>query len=65
MAPRLIKPTQPITSARPAALPSRDSGWAVLPADRSFKVLQPSRTPAQLSLFPSPGQVQHLARNGR
>jgi hypothetical protein len=32
-----------------------DSSWATLPADRSFKVLQPSRTPAQLSLFPPPG----------
>ncbi len=35
---------------------------AVLPADRSFKVLQPSRTPAQLSLFPPPGL---LAQRGR
>ncbi|MCR5884661.1 hypothetical protein LRS03_18130 [Rhizobacter sp. J219] len=39
-----------------------DSSWATLPADRSFKVLQPSRTPAQLSLFPPPGLNP---RNGR
>lgn len=32
-----------------------ESSWATLTADRSFKVLQPSRTPAQLSLFPPPG----------
>ncbi len=36
-----------------------DSSWATLPADRSFKVLQPSRTPAQLSLFPPPGLKPH------
>ena len=47
---------------RAPALPARDSGWATLPADRSFKVLQPSRTPAQLSLFPPPGLT---ARAGR
>jgi hypothetical protein len=58
----MIKPTQRVESARPAALPARESGWATLPADRSFKVLQPSRTPAQLSLFPPPGLA---ARNGR
>jgi hypothetical protein len=45
--------------------PAQDSGWATLPGDRTFKVLQPSRTPAQLSLFPPPGQVSHPVRNGR
>ena len=49
-------------AARAPALPTRNSGWSTLPADRSFKVLQPSRTPAQLSLFPPPGLA---ARNGR
>mgnify|MGYP006137518119 CR=1 FL=1 len=34
-----------------------DSSWATLPADRSFKVLQPSRSPAQLSLFPEPWPI--------
>lgn len=33
-----------------------------LPADRSFKVLQPSRTPAQLSLFPPPGLTPRTGR---
>lgn len=45
--------------------PAQPSGWATLPGDRSFKVLQPSRTPAQLSLFPPPGQVTTPVRNGR
>lgn len=56
------KATKPTTAARGPVLPTRNSGWATLPADRSFKVLQPSRTPAQLSLFPPPGLA---ARNGR
>ena len=54
-----------IEKSRPLVQPVRESGWAVLPADRSFKVLQPSRAPAQLSLFPPPGQVSRLARTGR
>ncbi len=56
---RRIEPTR--APALPAQ-PLRDSAWATLPADRSFKVLQPSRTPAQLSLFPPPGLT---ARAGR
>jgi hypothetical protein len=40
----------------------RNTGWTSLPADRSFKVLQPSRTPAQLSLFPPPGLVPRTGR---
>jgi hypothetical protein len=59
---------KPVTRiARPSSLAqsSRESGWAVLPADRSFKVLQPSRMPSQLSLFPPPGQVLRTARSGR
>lgn len=57
------RPHKPVTgAARAPALPTRNSGWSTLPADRSFKVLQPSRTPAQLSLFPPPGLA---ARNGR
>lgn len=51
-----------VTPARAPVQPVRNSGWATLPADRSFKVLQPSRTPAQLSLFPPPGLAP---RNGR
>lgn len=55
-----VKPTT--GTARAPVLPTRTPGWATLPADRSFKVLQPSRTPAQLSLFPPPGLA---TRNGR
>jgi hypothetical protein len=55
------RPAKP-TPARVPVMPTRNSGWATLPADRSFKVLQPSRTPAQLSLFPPPGLAP---RNGR
>jgi hypothetical protein len=57
---RITKPTT--GSARAPVLPMRSSGWATLPADRSFKVLQPSRTPAQLSLFPPPGLVPRTGR---
>jgi len=57
--------TKPEPALRAPVLPVRNSGWATLSADRSFKVLQPSRTPAQLSLFPPPGQAQRLARTGR
>ncbi len=61
-----VRPTTtPHVEKRAPALPTHDSSWATLPGDRSFKVLQPSRTPAQLSLFPPPGQVSHPARNGR
>lgn len=62
---RAVKAVTRIESPRAPVLPACDSGWATLPADRSFKVLQPSRTPAQLSLFPPPGQVSQPARNGR
>jgi hypothetical protein len=62
---RAVKPMPRIEKSRPLALPARESGWALLPADRSFKVLQPSREPAQLSLFPPPGQVLRTARHGR
>lgn len=62
MTERISKP-QP--ALRAPALPVHNSGWATLSAERSFKVLQPSRTPAQLSLFPPPGQAQRLARTGR
>lgn len=51
----------PRVEKRTAEAPARDSAWGMLPADRSFKVLQPSRMAAQLSLFP-PGLP---ARNGR
>lgn len=47
---------------RAPVLPMRNTGWTSLPADRSFKVLQPSRTPAQLSLFPPPGLVPRTGR---
>lgn len=62
-----VRPTKtPHIERRTPAQPAHhDSGWATLPGDRSFKVLQPSRTPAQLSLFPPPGQVSHPVRNGR
>jgi hypothetical protein len=53
--------TMPRIEKRVPAPPARDSGWATLPADRSFKVLQPSRTPAQLSLFP-PGLATRTGR---
>ena len=49
-------------TARGPVMPTRNSGWATLPADRSFKVLQPSRTPAQLSLFPPPGLAPRTGR---
>ncbi len=62
---RSVKPLPRIEKMRMPTLPARESGWAVLPADRSFKVLQPSRTPAQLSLFPPPSQALRAARNGR
>jgi hypothetical protein len=62
---RAVKAVTRIEKPRAPVLPARDSSWASLPADRSFKVLQPNRTPAQLSLFPPPGRVPHLARNGR
>lgn len=47
---RAVRPsTQPtVTRITPAAAP----------ADRSFKVLQSSRAPAQLSLFPPPGAAR-------
>lgn len=51
--------TRPTTARAPVKPLERNSGWATLPADRSFKVLQPSRTPAQLSLFPPPGLKPH------
>lgn len=54
---RVVRPMQRIERLRPPALPARESGWATLPADRTFKVLQPNRAPAQLSLFGPPGQV--------
>jgi hypothetical protein len=60
-----VKPVTRIERSRPPAQPVRQSGWAVLPADRSFKVLQPGRAPAQLSLFPPPGQVSRPARSSR
>lgn len=56
-------PDTPLAARRAPALPTRKPGSGpMLPADRSFKVLQPSRTPAQLSLFPPPGLA---ARHGR
>jgi hypothetical protein len=46
-----------VDSLRPLASPARPSvRAAVLPGDRSFKVLQPNRMQAQLSLFPPPAQ---------
>jgi hypothetical protein len=62
---RTVKPVTRIENVRSMAMPTRESGWAVLPADRSFKVLQPSRAPSQLSLFPPPGQAFRTARPGR
>jgi hypothetical protein len=62
---RAMKPVTRIEKYRPLAQPVRETGWAALPADRSFKVLQPGRAPAQLSLFPPPAQASRLARNGR
>jgi hypothetical protein len=62
---RTVKPVTRITKPSPLSQPARESGWAVLPADRSFKVLQPSRMPSQLSLFPPPGQAFRTARPGR
>jgi hypothetical protein len=59
-----LKPVTRIDKPRPLAQPVRESGWAVLPSDRSFKVLQPGRAPAQLSLFPPPGQVSRPVRSG-
>ncbi|HET7793357.1 MAG TPA: hypothetical protein VFL64_08230 [Rhizobacter sp.] len=59
-APVMPKAVPRVERLTPSA-PARDSGWATLPADRSFKVLQPSRMPSQLSLFP-PGLS---TRNGR
>jgi len=53
--------TMPRIEKRAAAAPARDSGWATLPADRSFKVLQPNRMPSQLSLFP-PGLPARSSR---
>jgi hypothetical protein len=55
------RPAKPVP-ARGPVMPTRNSGWATLPADRSFKVLQPSRTPAQLSLFPPPGLAPRTGR---
>ena len=47
---RLSMPTTPLR-ARPAVLPQR----AIAPvAGQPFRVLQTSRAPAQLSLFPRP-----------
>lgn len=54
---RVTTPMRGTDKPRAPALPARESGWAVLPADRTFKVLQPNRAPAQLSLFGPPGQV--------
>jgi hypothetical protein len=54
--------TQPTTARAPVQPVVRNAGWATLPADRSFKVLQPSRTPAQLSLFPPPGLTPRTGR---
>ena len=56
-------PRKPVLGSEPRrpALPSRLPSSPTLPADRSFKVLQPSRMAAQLSLFPPPG----LVRTGR
>jgi len=43
-------------AARPSTLPTVTRITpAAAPSDRSFKVLQSSRAPAQLSLFPPPG----------
>lgn len=57
------RPHTPVTGgARAPVLPTRNTGWSNLPADRSFKVLQPSRTPAQLSLFPPPGLATRTGR---
>jgi hypothetical protein len=47
---------------RPLSTPARAP---VLPSgtrDRAFQVLQPSRAPAQLSLFPPPGQAPSRGR---
>lgn len=58
--PAASRMTLPSTARAPVQRRSPpDSSWATLPADRSFKVLQPSRTPAQLSLFPPPGLKPH------
>ncbi len=50
---RVTLPSTPRPPVQPLKRPSAVA--STLPADRSFKVLQPSRTPAQLSLFPPPG----------
>ncbi|MEO8154422.1 MAG: hypothetical protein ABI605_15235 [Rhizobacter sp.] len=65
MNPAATKLVSRVEKSRALVRPVRPSGWASLPADRSFKVLQPSRESAQLSLFPPPGQVMRPARHGR
>jgi len=53
-----------LASSRPLPSPARTRAPVLAsgPGDRAFKVLQSSRAPAQLSLFPPPG---FAARNGR
>jgi hypothetical protein len=58
---RVMPKATPRIEKRVPAAPARDSSWATLPADRSFKVLQPNRMPSQLSLFPP----SLMARSGR
>ena len=55
MAPRIER-----LMVRPTTTPSvtRITPLAGNTTDRSFKVLQSSRAPAQLSLFPPPGSVR-------
>lgn len=54
------KTLPPVESSRPLPAPARVRTLASVPADRSFKVLQPSRAPAQLPLFPPPGLVRRV-----
>ncbi len=45
-----------VTPTRLPAPPQRLAAGSVLSSDRTFRVLQTSRTPMQLSLFPTPAQ---------
>lgn len=53
---------EPVKPTRAPVLPTRRPGVGPLSAGRSFKVLQPSRMWAQLSLFPPPGLAPRAGR---